>query len=316
MRKLKKPARLKAGDRVAVLGMSSPCQHDFLEKGLAELRARGFDPVVFLDPCAPAGHSGALFSSEPREARAQALEQIFSDPSINGIILARGGAGAQETLPLINFQPISQNPKFIVGFSDTTNLHIALYQQAGMATFHGPMAASNFARVAEDPAILQTADLFSMLLQNQPDTVFGDIELTEICAGNSDTAPLSGGNLSVLAGLIGTPWQPEFSGHIVLLEDVNNIKPHAIDRLLRQMKLAGVFDNIKGVITGYFTERASDPAPDRLESVLLDIFSEYDIPVLIGAPFGHAYPNYTWPYGIQAQIVDRRLFYRESIFND
>ncbi len=224
------------------------------------------------------------------QCRAEVIHGLVSDPDIRGIICARGGFGTLRMLPYLDWQLIRTHPKLFIGFSDATALLIPVMQRAGMGVIHGPNLVS---LVNAGPA---TCTAFSNALT-------GQICVVSIARGGCvvpgrAAGVLVGGNLATLVHLLGTGFSPDFSNGVVFLEDVGE-PAYKIDRMLTQMRLAGLFDQIQGVITGTF-ERCDHP--EYLPEILTDIFGEYRIPVLTGLEAGHGAVNLSLPMGCQVRI--------------
>jgi len=228
-------------------------------------------------------------------SRAKIVNKLFSDPGIGGIICARGGFGALRILNHLDWDMIRQNPKPFIGFSDITAILISILHETGMPVIHGPNVVS-----------LATAD--QKTIDSLVDTLSGmkkPIEIPDarviregICSGI-----LKGGNLATLCHLIGTRFQPEFSGAVLFFEDIGE-PAYKIDRMLTQMKMAGVFDEIRGVITGSFENCSNE---EYIEEIINECFDEYQIPVISGLDAGHGNTNLSLLFGEILQMDTRTL---------
>jgi len=228
--------------------------------------------------------------------RANLLNRLFADNQVKAILCARGGFGSLRILSLLDFDMIKKNPKIFIGFSDITAILSVLYEKCGLVTFHGPVMTT-----------LVTAD------QKTKDSLF---EILSSCI-KSDIRPekgvviqegvasgiLSGGNLATLCHLFGTPFQPDFREHILLLEDISE-PAYKIDRMLTQMKLAGCFDQVAGVILGSF-EDCGDI--NDIFRIVKNIFRSYQIPVFAGFDIGHGKCNISVPIGIKATLDTKKM---------
>jgi len=303
-----KLSRLKEGGTIGVIALSSACEQNRFSAGLEVIKALGYKTKVALDPCKYYGSDKYMFSSESKEARARALEDLFSDSSVDCIIAARGAYGSFELLSILDFNLIAKYPKALIGFSDTTAILLAIYQKAGLLTIHGPAIESSFSKAEREPAARQSAMALLSYLSGNLKNPFFDIKLKQL-SGKSGSAEgvLIGGNLSVLSGLMGTPWEPSLDEAILFIEEIAE-RPYRIHRMLNQMKAAGKFDSVKGVLCGSFKncEHPGGSGPD-LDRVLHDIFSDFDFPVFCKAPFGHEDLNLPLSIGSTAQIKDNRL---------
>ena len=245
--------------------------------------------------------------------RAADVNRMFADDSVDAIFCLRGGYGASRLLPLLDYDLVRQNPKVFLGYSDITSLHMALYARTGLVTFHGPIAAQSFTAytLAEFKKMLFGAvipEFKPMQLAAPPPfekregLAEKDNRLIPLITGKAQ-GRLLGGNLTLLAHLCGTPYLPDFSGAILFLEDVGE-SYYSIDRDLTQLWLAGVFDQIKGVVFGKFT----DISPGNwlqnrpLEDILAERCRAANIPAIAGMMIGHIDDQATLPVGCMAEL--------------
>ncbi|MCA1792616.1 MAG: LD-carboxypeptidase, partial [Desulfobacteraceae bacterium] len=211
-------------------------------------------------------------------------------PDIKGIICARGGFGAMRMLAHLDWDLIRANPKLFVGFSDATALLITLMQQAGFSVVHGP----NLVSLAHPDT--STLDTFFKAVTGTLTSVAAD---KAICLKPGRAKGiLAGGNLATLTHLIGTRFAPDFSGAVLFLEDVGE-PAYKIDRMLSQMKMAGLFTQLAAVVTGSF---AGCDHPQYLPEIFIDIFGEYKVPVLMGLAAGHGGTNLSLTMGRQVLL--------------
>ncbi|MBC2715662.1 MAG: LD-carboxypeptidase [Desulfobacteraceae bacterium] len=298
----KKPARLFTGDTIGIIAPSSPFDKPKFRKGLSVLEEIGF--TVFF-PENIFEQKGYLAGSDAH--RAKMLNSMFIDSAVKGIFCARGGYGALRILPLIDYDSISLNPKLFIGCSDITVLLNTFYSKCGLVSLHGPMIES----LAE--ASDQTKQsLHDMLLKEQALTIV--CENRVVIHSGLASGIMAGGNLTTLCHLVGTPFEPNFSDQILLLEDIGE-SPYRIDRLLIHMKMAGCFDHIAGLVLGSFKGCGE---PDVVYQVFDDIFSNDCFPILAGFDIGHDEPNLTIPFGITASLdtANGKISYGEFSFCD
>lgn len=238
--------------------------------------------------------------------RAKDLQKAFEDTAVDGIIAMRGGYGCGRILDLLDYNAIAKNPKIFAGFSDVTALLLALYKKTGLVTFHSPMGTSvwNDFTVSHFKNMLFESEYkenTTNILQNP--TQKGDNltqtadRITTITTGKAEGIFL-GGNLTVLASLIGTPYLPNFNNSILFLEEVNE-EIYRIDRLFCQLKLSGILSNLRGVVLGKFTNCGHG---NRFSSLTLEeIFTHYiaplNIPAFSGTMIGHINNKFTVPVG-------------------
>jgi muramoyltetrapeptide carboxypeptidase len=242
----------------------------------------------------------------PPEKRAEDLNALFADPEVDVIQVLWGGTGAIEILPFLDYELIARNPKALMGFSDITNLHIALRQESGLATFHGPGFGSMGipARTAFtwDSAIAAFADGGTGGVPRDPDDQY-----VRTIAGGEVTAPIVGGNLFTFTHLIGTPWDPVFDGAILFFEEVGEL-PYIVEVELHQLAHAGKLEHIRGVVVGELFEcdwresRPDSPRTRSIEDVLERCLLPLEVPVLYKLPLGHGKHLASMPLGVQATL--------------
>jgi len=288
MRSLTLPALLTKGDTVAITAASMPCTHSKLEIGIEKIQDMGLK-VQVMDSCYAAHNYLAGLDA----LRLHDLHAAFADKNIKGIFMARGGYGAARLLPHLNYELIRQNPKIFVGFSDVTALHIALNQFGNLATYHGPMPASCFA--SEELHPLTLSSFTGAVFLNK----FGRFSagLQTLCPGHA-SGILTGGNLSVIASTLGTPYEIKTRGRILFLEEVQE-PPYRVDRLLLQLKLAGKLSDAAGIAFGDF----SPESLDTLGTAINELILPEKKPTIWGMPSGHTSPNFTIPLGMIASIT-------------
>ncbi len=292
---------LKSGDLLGVIATSSPAKQERFDAGLRALEALGFQSMVVGDPCGEYGTDKFLFASAPAAERAANLMKLFRDPAVKAIIGARGAAGVIEILPLLDTQVFIDNPKPFIGFSDSTGLLIAL-QNLGCPVIHGPHVES-FTHAGTEPEVQQSANALGRLLTKR-ETIQG-LALEPLLAPGNFEGTFTGGNLSVLAALCGTPWQLNAAKKIVLIEDIQE-KPHRVHRMLTQLKLSGALSGVAGICLGAFTKCDADAGPG-LDAVLKDVLAPLNVPVYRGVPSGHIKGNIAIPFFGNAVVSGDQL---------
>jgi muramoyltetrapeptide carboxypeptidase len=297
-----KPPRLFPGDTLGIIAPASPFDKQKFVKGLSVIEEMGFK-VFFSENIFD--QKGYLAGSD--EHRADMLNLMFTNSDIKGIICARGGYGALRILPLIDFNRIASNPKVLIGCSDITVLLNTLYLKCGLVSFHGPMIES-----LANASDTTKQSLQDVLLQDQ--ILSFRYQNSVVIHPGQASGIMAGGNLTTLCHLLGTPFEPDFSGKILLLEDIGE-SPYRIDRMLMQMKLAGCFDHISGIVLGTFKGCGES---DLVYQIFDDIFSNARFPILAGFDVGHDEPNLTIPFGINASIdtATGMLKFNELPFNN
>ena len=281
-----KPLCLKPGDTLGIIAPSSPFSREAFEKGIAIIRGMGFE-ICLADGLFE--QQGYLAGED--DMRAAGLQQMFVDDGIQGIVCARGGYGALRLLARLDYAAISGHPKPFVGFSDTTALHQALLNKAGLVTFHGPMICS----LGRDKAISRAA--LEKVLTGKGPMAISAKENRSLRKGIAEGV-LVGGNLATLCHLLATPFAQPLAGKILLLEEVNEA-PYRIDRMLTHMKMAGCFRGLAGVMVGQFEDCGP---PGEIEDILLDCFDDTGLPVSAGFAVGHGRCNETVALGIRARL--------------
>lgn len=292
------PLRLAPGDTVALVAPSSPTPPEQAEAARLALEELGFRVRM--------GRS--VFSSEPRgyaaapaRVRAEDLNRAFADPSVRGIWCLRGGSASIHLLPLLDYRLIARNPKVFVGFSDITNLHTAFQQRCGLVTYHGPMAGMMPDLERFDDFTRRS--LFAALEMGDclcPENPPGE-PVTGLRPGRAG-GPLTGGNLTLVAATLGTPYQIDARGRVLFLEDVDE-QVYRIDHMLHQLKYAGVLEQAAGLVFGDFARCENRYAPDYgVYELLRDFLADYSKPVLWGVKAGHCSPALTLPLGAMCTI--------------
>jgi muramoyltetrapeptide carboxypeptidase len=281
------PPRLKPGDLIALAAPAGPFDHQRLEAGRDLLQAMGFRTTA---PEAIFAREGYLAGGDRQ--RAEVLNGLFADPEVRGIVCARGGYGSTRMLPFLDLEAIRAHPKVFVGFSDITGLHAVLTDRCRMVTFHGPMAAS-----LPDTSEEGRAALWETLTGASPVVLMPPTGLVAV-AGQA-RGPVAGGNLALLAHLVGTPYFPQLAGRILVLEDVDEA-PYRIDRMLWQLRLAGALSQAVGLVLGSF-ERCGTYA--EIVGIAAAAVRPLGIPVVAGFPIGHGAANVTLPLGLEACLT-------------
>lgn len=298
----RKPPRLRPGDRVALVKPAGFLADDFdLQLTMEAITAMGLVPV-------PGPHWKDRFGylAGTDRDRAADLNAAFADPSIKAILAVRGGWGSARILPLLDWAAIRANPKLLVGFSDITALHLAIQARAGFPTIHGPNAGSSWTKYSWTAFRELVFDGKLPLYRNLPgdeDRLVQREGRTRTIRPGKATGRLLGGNLTVLAHLVGTPWLPSFDGAILFIEDVDEAE-YRIDRMLTQLGQAGILRQLKGVVFGQCTNCKADGGASgfTLGDVLRQHLEPLGIPAFSGAMFGHVDDQFSLPVGCRAEI--------------
>lgn len=290
------PHFLSPGDTIGIAAPGSPFDQGLFEKGLAVLAEMGFKVSL------PEGlfeRRGFLAGSDAH--RAALLQGLFADPAVKAIVCARGGYGALRVIDRIDWPLICRHPKLLVGFSDVTNLHSALWDQCRLVSLHGP----NVTGLAEADDESRTA-LVAALTGKGPIEFFLPQGIT-LQPGRA-SGIMAGGNLTCLCHLIGTRFHPRFEGRLLFLEDRGEA-PYRIDRMLTQMTQAGCLEGVSGVVLGDFS--GCGPL-QSVYGIFRERLGNRGIPILAGLEAGHEKRNLTLPLGLGATLdADARtLCYR------
>lgn len=291
------PPSLKAGDRVAVVAPSGPVDPARLELGCAVLRGLGLDVVVgkhALDQ----NPSGLTYLAGSDAERAADLQEAWCDPRVSAVLCARGGYGASRVLGHLDWDAMrAAAPTWLQGSSDITALHVAFGRRLGVPTLFGPMVATLLADA--DPEAL---DHLREGLCGPGAPVHG----THAPAGGRAEGVLTGGNLTLLASLLGTPYAPgPAAGAIAFLEDVGEA-PYRVDRMLTQLLQAGWFDGVAGIVLGTWTGCGD------LDAIFADRLLPIGVPILAGVPVGHGPRQLTIRLGARATLDTGTLVLRPS----
>jgi muramoyltetrapeptide carboxypeptidase len=299
---LLKPRRLAPGQLVGLVNPAGATylrqDVEYVKDSLAALGLRCVEGKHLLD------RYGYFAGTD--EARAEDVNDFFRDHAVDAIMAVRGGWGCARILPLLDYPAIRKNPKVLCGYSDITALLVAVHARTGLVTFHGPDGISTwnafsveiFKRMlfAGEPLTLENPKAAGDNLAPSKDRI--DIITPGIARG-----PLVGGNLSVLAGIVGSPYLPSWEGAILFLEDVGE-EIYRIDRMLTQLRLAGILDRLGGFVFG----KCSDCTPGEgygsltLPEVLRDHVARLKIPAWSGSMIGHIESKFTLPVGLTAEI--------------
>lgn len=226
--------------------------------------------------------------------RARQLLWAFTEDEVRGVFCLRGGYGSMRILPLLDRDLLLAHPKVLVGSSDATAILVHLMQAGQMLTFHGPtLSHPELARGPETPT---AKSLFRAVMGTAPPEPLRG----EVWAGGMAEGVLVGGCLSILAGMLGTPFAPSLRGSVLFLEDVNE-PLYRIDRMLTQLRLAGELDGVRGLVLGEGLGTHRSASRGRLRELILSEFGT-DLPILWGVSSGHSAVNLTLPLGIPVRL--------------
>ena len=288
------PQRLRRGGTVGLIAPAGVLtSRDQLRDATEALESLGFQTKVGRHVLARYG-----FLAGTDAQRAADLMAMVRDPEVDAIVAVRGGWGCARILPLLDYDEIAANPKPIVGYSDVTALLLAIYDRTGLVTFHGPVGVSTWSGITSGSFMRTLVDGIPPRLG--PETR-STRDRTETVRSGVAEGPVVGGNLSVIAGLAGTGYLPDFDDHVVFFEEVGE-DAYRLDRMLIQLELAGVIRRPAAVVFGQCSRCSSGGSSWTAEQAIRERLQTYPGPSFVGAPIGHASPVYTLPIGLAARV--------------
>lgn len=292
---MRKPAALRAGDRLAVIAPASPFPRADFDDGVRELARLGFEAIY--DERIFDRHG---YLAGAADVRARALLDAWTDPSIAGVIAARGGYGSVQILPFLDARALRAQAKVFVGFSDVTTLLTVIGLRGDLVVMHGPMVAGQLGRGA---AGYDAASWTDVLTRCDAPGEMAAPGLEAVAPGDA-SGPLFGGNLTQLAASLGTPYAFDPPpGCVLFLEDVSE-RPYRVDRLLTQLRLAGVLGRARALVFGEMPGCDEADGSVRCRDVVGDVVRGFSGPVVYGLPAGHtAGPALTLPLGVRTRVV-------------
>jgi muramoyltetrapeptide carboxypeptidase len=282
---------IKKGDTIGLIAPSSPLSPGLLEASIAYFEKEGFKIKIGKNI-----QKAELFSAGTDEQRADDIMNFFKDSDVSAIITTNGGTCSIRTLPLLDYDVISKNPKPIIGYSDATALQLGVYFKTGGISFTG-FNCSDIKEGAIDCRILST---LTHCLNEESYSIHGGATINH----GSVTAPLIGGNLMCLLNLMGTPYQPDFSNKILLIEDVG-IEPYIVEGMFSQLYVAGILNNVSGVVIGTFTEctaRHFSAQAGTTEDIIHFWCKRINVPCIRNFSYGHIESRYVVPIGQMATL--------------
>lgn len=301
------PPPLRPGDRVGVAALASAIELDVLERGLAALRALGYEPVL-------ARNLGLRYGilAGTDDERVDAFHELIADESLAAVVFARGGYGVLRILPRLDWDLIGRRPRAWIGFSDVTPFLLQVVERCGVVAFHGPMVGEELARG------LQPVEAASLTWALAPQGALR-YPLRWLREGDAEGTIL-GGCLSLLTAVLGTPWATRFDDALLFVEDVHE-PLHRIDRMLTHLRLSGTLTAVRGVIAGHFGEgweqairdngragngETGDTKAGTGAAWHRETWLGLPGPVAFGLPCGHGTPNLTLPLGAHAYLDGSR----------
>jgi len=293
----RRPRALQSGDRIAIVAPASSITRDEVERGIAEIARLGFEPVC--DESVFAREAGYL--AGPAALRAGVFLRYWRDPGIAALVAARGGYGSVQLLPIIAEALREETPKLFIGFSDNTSILSWLTCQCRATALHGPMLEHRLARGSEG----YDESSFLAFTQDGAGMTIAPDGMTVVGHGEHE-GPMFGGTLTQLAGSLGTPYAFDPPpGCVLFIEDVNE-RPYRIDRMLTQLRLAGVLARAGALVFGEMKGCDEPGGSVGVRDVIAAFAREFRGPVISGLPSGHTTgPTWTLPLGVRTTVVTR-----------
>ena len=298
-----RPPRLKRGDLVGLFNPSGVADDALIQRATHNLEGLGLRVMQSAHLRASRGNTAGTIGQ-----RLTDLHALFNHREVRALWAARGGSGTAQLLPYIDYNMVARNPKIVIGYSDITSLLLALYAKTGLITFHGPVASSGFTpftvshleatlMAGRATHVMSTAEEHAKRAIDEPNFV------QRVLNGGSAEGTLLGGNLSVLASLIGTPYLPNLQDSLLFLEEISEA-PYRIDRMLTQLEHSGALAQVRGAMLGVFVkcEPKADEQSLVLSQALTDHFSSRPIPSAYGLSFGHIASQWVLPMGVRARF--------------
>lgn len=280
-----RPPPLSPGARVALVAPAGPLRDEQeFERAIDNARSFGWDAVV-----SPHARGRVGYFSATDEHRLADLNGALRDDRVDAIWCLRGGYGAMRLLPGIDFEALRRHPRALIGFSDITALHAAVQRECEVVSYHAPTARS----------AIDDFSRRSLKLALAHDESCGQAPNARVLREGRASGRLAGGNLALVTALVGTPWQLQLDGALLVLEDINE-PVYRVDRMLQQLLLSRSLEGCRGIIFGECTncpEEADGGGSRTLDAVLADIANVIGVPCMAGIPLGHIASQWTIPLG-------------------
>ncbi|MFN7220608.1 MAG: LD-carboxypeptidase [Burkholderiales bacterium] len=311
-RALINPRQLRRGDLIGLVAPSGSTNATYVDARVKQLEAKGFRVKLSRNLFQVRGNTAGT-----AKQRADDLHTMFTDDEVQAIWAIRGGSGASQILPLLDYPLIRRHAKIFIGFSDITALHLAMLKHSGLVTFHGPTAPaatiSDYSWTQLEAVLMHPREQTTLYMAEA-----NRLEAARSSAGASEFAmrvlspgvaegQLIGGNLAVLSALMGTPYAPDWRGALLFLEEIREA-PYRIDRMLTQLKQVTPFEQAAGLMLGVFRRSVDSPESTdteprlTLEMAIDDHFRGLRVPAVYGMSFGHISHNLTLPLGVRARL--------------
>ncbi len=286
LQRIIRPHGLQRGDTIGIVAPAGPFNKSPFDVGIKLINEMGFNTRID-----PGVYERDRYLAGGDAHRAACFNAMMADEAVQAVLCARGGYGTLRILDQLDYDAMVRRPKPVIGFSDITALHQVILMKTGLVTFHGPMVTT-LAKLTG-----QGRQMWCDALTGRRgfSTLFSDLRVLK---PGSAEGLLMGGNLATLCHMVGTPYGVGYSGGILIIEDVGEA-PYRVDRMLTQMKLAGVLDGVAGLVVGRFEDCGRF---DEIDEIVLERIGDMDIPIFSGAPFGHGRENVIVPLGVPARM--------------
>lgn len=302
-KKIIKAKRLKRGDRVGVITPASFINDEGLERTVKNLENLGL--TVELSKHIRARHGN--FAGTDKQ-RIEDFHYMFSNTDIDAIWCARGGYGSARILPQLDYKLVRNNPKVFIGYSDITAMHSAIRKHSGLVTFHGPVGSTEHTDYTLNElhkVLFEGAPSHQIKLSSANQTLAmedGTYKVKNLHEGMAE-GELIGGNLSLLAGSVGTAYAPDIKGKILLIEDIGE-KPYRIDRMLTSIRQAWPLDQVAAIALGVFNDCENKEGSQALDlqQTLEDRLGDLNVPIIYGLSYGHIDNMSTLPIGVRTRL--------------
>lgn len=289
------PAPLKRGDLVGIVAPSGPTDTELLNMGIEFLRGLGFNVLAGCNVNAQCGYLAG-----PDGQRCRDFNAMLREPRVRGVCFARGGYGVMRILDAIDIEAVRTDPKILLGMSDITALQLSLFTRAGLVTFAGPMPAGQMAAGLD--SVSAESLVTALTTPVEPRDLFISSPGVRVLRSGKASGVLIGGCLSLVCALLGTAHSPDYADAILFLEDVNE-PAYRIDRMLTQLKLAGILARIRGMVLGHFMgSDENGNLGSTVEKIALELTEDNPVPVVSRFLHGHTLPNLTVPHGAPADL--------------
>ncbi|MCF8044986.1 MAG: LD-carboxypeptidase [Desulfarculaceae bacterium] len=273
------------GGTIGVCAPAGSFDSRMFQAGVSVLREMGFE--VYLPDTI---YSRRRYLAGDDVIRAETLNRLYAEPEVDGIICARGGYGSMRMLDHLDWDTIQANPKPFVGFSDITAILVRMVEHSVAGAIHGPVVTS----LAYSTERTRRSLAAALSGKENHITITDPVVLKK----GESRGILSGGNLATLSHLAGTLYQPSFQNRLFFMEDTAE-PPYKIDRMLTQLRMAGCFEGVKGVIVGALEKCEPE---EMVHEIVTETFDEYDVPVMAGMDAGHGKDNLCLAFGTAARM--------------